>query len=171
MSLFSGGFNGGGQSLLSSAAPAAPAGPNVEGKALGGTDAFSSQLQSFKQSSLQHQKVDQILGSLEKSLGRQMTSFESFAQKIGQVDRDLIDGIKKVSTLMAANEALTQRQQIIHSSIQQVLDQQESLLRLLDSADAHLTAEEPNVAASTGAREVNANLNRATTMLYAILLA
>eukprot|EP00916_Digyalum_oweni_P013650 GHVL01022419.1.p1 GENE.GHVL01022419.1~~GHVL01022419.1.p1 ORF type:complete len:161 (+),score=27.56 GHVL01022419.1:598-1080(+) len=88
----------------------------------------------------------------------QVDVFERLAGRLQDLDRDVIEHIKQVKYLTHQNEATRHRQEVLDATLNQILDQQEAISRLLDTADAHVTSRQratvdlsdaPNMATAT----------------------
>jgi len=93
---------------------------------------------------VEHRKVNDLLRIWEERIHKQAQHFESFATQIVQFDTEIIANAAKVKVLRSEHAQLKSRQDAVDQSIQQILEQQDSLARLLVGLEQTLRLKLPD---------------------------
>jgi len=107
----------------------------------GGADALN--LQQATATIIEHRKVNDLLRMWEERISKQAMHFETFASQVLQFDTEIIANASKVKALRMEHAYLKARQDAVNESIQQVLEQQDSLGKLLSGLEVALNARLP----------------------------
>eukprot|EP00397_Hematodinium_sp_SG-2012_P043577 GEMP01048466.1.p1 GENE.GEMP01048466.1~~GEMP01048466.1.p1 ORF type:complete len:387 (+),score=116.59 GEMP01048466.1:3-1163(+) len=134
-SLFGAGSSGG-----------ASSGGGLFGATGGGATALeNTQIQQAKLQVLENRKVDDLLRNIEDRIVKQTSYFDSFASQIVQVDAEILASVTKIKELENEYRQLNDKRQVVDNTINEIGNQQASLMQLLVGIQTSLNAKSSQV--------------------------